>query len=165
MTRFFPLLFFLILINCFSSQTTIYREKRRPFNPAEYKYINLNGSSTIRGQIILPTRGAEKKPGAGCEITLNPATSYSEEFYIKTVQNGIPIEEADLRVLKYIKKTVANDSGWFEFKNIAAGKYYLYSPIEYEIPQPDGGYKRTNAYVYTTAYLRKGETVEILLTR
>lgn len=165
MIKFYPVLFFLFLLNCISQQPHVNREQRRPFDPAEYKYIKINGSATLNGKIFVPTRNGENKPGAGSEITLNPATSYSEEFYIKSVQNGIPIEEADLRVLKYIKKTVADDSGKFDFKNISAGKYYIYAPIEYEIPQPSGGYRKTNTYVYTTAYIRKGQTSDILLTR
>ena len=115
----------LFLFNCVSTQPQQNREGRRPFDPAEYKFVKLNGDCQISGQIFVPQRNGKDKPRSRCVITLNPATSYSEVFYIKTVQNGIPIEEADLRVLKYIRTAVSDDSGKFVFKNIAKGKYYL----------------------------------------
>ena len=155
----------LFFVGCFSAGSEKLREKRRPFDEAEYHFVRMNGTSSIRGKILKPTRSGEKKPCSGCEITLNPATSYSEVFYIKTVQNGIPIEEPDLRVLKYIRKAVADDSGKFEYKNIAAGKYYIYSPIVYEVPKPGGGYTKTNGFLYKSIYIRKDENVDIILTR
>jgi len=81
------------------------------------------------------------------------------------VQNGIPIEAADLRVLKYIRKTVADDSGKFVFKNIARGKYYLYSPIIYEIHSPRGGYKKTSGYIYKTIYIQDKQKLKIVLEK
>ena len=155
----------ILLLNCISTQPQQKHEQRRPFDPAEYKFVKINGTAEISGKILIPQRDDENKPCSGCVITLNPATSYSEEFYIKTVQNGIPIEPADIRVLKYIRKTVADDSGKFVFKNIAKGKYYLYSPITYELPNPSGGYTKTNAYVYKTAYIRNGQKLGIVLEK
>jgi len=159
------LLISLFLLNCISTQPQQKREGRRPFDPAEYKFVKVNGESQINGQILVPQRKGEDTPCSGCIITLNPATSYSEEFYIKTVQNGIPIEEADLRVLKYIRKTVTDNSGKFVFKNIAKGKYYLYSPIVYELRKPTGGYIKTNGYIYKTVRIKKGEEIDIILKR
>ena len=165
MKKYYLLLFLIFLMSCFSANLQQRREKRKPYNPVEYQYIKTLGTSTIRGQIFIPQRDGTTRPGSGNVITLNPATSYSEEFYIKTVQNGIPIEEPDLRVLKYIRKTVADDAGKFVFKNIAKGKYYIYSPIVYEIPNPNGGYKKMDAYVYKTLNIGKGEEEEVKLTR
>ena len=73
------------------------------------------------------------------------------------------IEEADIRVLKYLRTVTSDDSGRFSFKNIAAGKYYIYSPIVYEIRQPGGGYAKTNAYVYETVYVREGQKQTMVL--
>ncbi|HDP99286.1 MAG TPA: carboxypeptidase regulatory-like domain-containing protein [bacterium] len=142
-----------------------YREKRRPFDPAEYAFVKLHGTSNIHGQIFVPRRTGGQNPCSGCEITLNPATVYSEEFYLKTVKNNIPIEEADLRVLNYIRKTISDDSGRFVFKNIGEGKYYLYSPISYDFPKPGGGYQKINAYVYQSIYIREGQTLKVELSR
>ncbi|MBC8185923.1 hypothetical protein H8E88_32970 [candidate division KSB1 bacterium] len=165
MKKIYVVLIPLFLFNCISTQPQQNREGRRPFDTAEYKFVKLNGNCEISGEIIVPQRNGADEPCSGCVITLNPATSYSEEFYIKTVQNGIPIEEADLRVLKYIRRAVADDSGNFAFKNIAKGKYYLYSPITYEIRKPTGGYTKTNGYVYKTVYIREKQKVEIVLKK
>jgi len=159
------LLIILLVSACAALQSGRNYEKRRPFDPAEYKYVKINGTATIRGQVLIPTRKGTRKPCDGCEVTLNPATSYSEEFFIKTVQNGIPIEEPDLRVLKYIRKTVTDDSGRFEFKNIAGRKYYLYVPVVLEIPKPEGGYIKTRAYLYQSIFIREGQQLEVTLTR
>ena len=82
----------IIFSNCISTRPDQQREKRRPFNPAEYAFVKINGDAEINGKILVPQRDGEEIPCSGCEITLNPATSYSEEFYIKTVKNSIPIE-------------------------------------------------------------------------
>ncbi len=155
----------LFLFNCISTQPQPNREGRRPFDPAEYKFVKIDGECQISGEIFIPQRTGADEPCSGCVITLNPATSYSEEFYIKTVQNGIPIEEADIRVLKYIRRAVADDSGKFTFKNIAKGKYFLYSPIVYEIRKPTGGYIKTNGYVYKTVYIRDKQKLEVVLKK
>jgi len=68
-------------------------------------------------------------------------------------------------VLKYIRKVITDDSGKFEFKNLAKGKFYLYSPIVYEIPNPNGGHTKTNAYVYKTVRIKEGEELEIILKK
>ena len=157
--------FLIVLFNCMSTQQYQNREIRRPFDTAEYKFVKFNGEASIKGKILIPQRAGAEKPCSGCVITLNPATSYSEEFYIKTVKNGIPIDEADIRVLKYIRKTTTDDSGKFVFNNIARGKYYLYSPIIYEIHNPKGGYKKTNAYVYKTIYVRPKQRLDVVLKK
>ncbi len=154
----------LVILGC-AAQSGIKREKRRPFNPADYAFVQLVGDSEIEGQIILPKPNGEKEFCKGCEVTLNPATSYSEEFYVKTVQNGIPIEEPDLRALKYIRKTVTNDSGKFVFKRLGDGKYYLYAPVEIEIPRGNGKTRKISTYVYQTIYLRPGEKLKVILTK
>jgi hypothetical protein len=152
-----------ILFNCISTQPQPDREGRRPFDPAEYKFVKLNGDCEISGTILAPQRTGADKLCSGCAITLNPATSYSEEFYIKTVQNGIPIDEADIRVLKYIRTAISDDSGRFVFKNIAKGKHYLYSPVIYEIRNPTGGYTKMSGYVYKTVFFRKGQKLDVIL--
>ncbi|OQX83382.1 hypothetical protein B6D60_10570 [candidate division KSB1 bacterium 4484_87] len=155
----------LILVGCAATQSGMKREKRRPFNPAEYKFLQLSGDAEIEGQIMLTKPNGKKEFGVDCEVTLNPATSYSEEFYVKTVQNGIPIEEPDLRALKYIRKTVTNDSGKFVFQRVGEGKYYLYAPVEIEIPRGDGKTRKFNTYVHKTIYLHSGEKLKVTLTR
>jgi len=155
----------LFVAGCLATQSGMRREKRRPFNPVEYKFLQLTGNSVIEGQIILPTPKGGKEFCSGCEVTLNPATSYSEEFYVKTVQNGIPIEEPDLRALKYIRKTVTDDSGKFVFNKIGEGKYYLYSPVEIEIPRGNGKSRKINTYVYQTIYIRNNQKLKVILTK
>ncbi|NOZ60553.1 MAG: carboxypeptidase-like regulatory domain-containing protein [Calditrichaeota bacterium] len=155
----------LIFAGCIATQSGMRREKRRPFNPADYKFLQLTGTSEIEGQIVLPKPNGGKEFGVGCEVTLNPATSYSEEFYVKTVQNGIPIEEPDLRALKYIRKTVTDDSGKFVFKRLGEGKYYLYAPVKIEIPRGNGKTRKISTYVHQTIYLHTDEKLKVVLTK
>ncbi len=150
---------------CSCTSSNMRREERRAFNPAEYAYIRLEGSSTVRGEVMVPQKDGSLKPCSGCEVTLNPATSYSEEFFIKTVQNGIPIEEPDIRIFQYIKKTVTNDSGHFTFENIGSGKYFIYAPVKYYIPNTDGGYKKIDTYLYESVFVRKDEELYLRLKR
>lgn len=159
-------LFFIVIsliIKCTVPPQTI---NRISFNPNEYENIETTGTSKIKGQAFIATRGGDVKYGAGRYVILNPVTSYSTDFYNKTVLNGLKLPDPDPRIFKYIKTTRADGFGNFEFENIAPGKYYIYCPIFWEIPTSNRYMKNhTGGYAYCTIIVNENETVKAILTR
>ena len=52
-----------------------------PADASEYSVFAAGGSLELRGQAFLTTRGGDVKVGAGRMVTLDPATTYSTEWF------------------------------------------------------------------------------------
>ena len=135
------------------------------FDEAEYKPYAETGTGIIVGQAFLKTRGGDVKYGAGCTVILNPVTGYSTEWFEKTIQRGIRLEEPDYRVKKYVRQTIGDGEGRFEFENLPAGNYYLACPIFWEIPSGGYGTRTTGGFVYGMVTVEENKTSKIILTR
>lgn len=135
------------------------------FNEAEYAPYVGEGTVSIYGDAFLKTRGGDVKKGAGNEVFLNPVTSYSTEWFERTIIGGQPLEAADPRALKYHRKTRADGDGKFEFEKLPPGEYYLACFISWEIPGPYGSAQSTGGWVYAKVKLVPGERKKVVLTR
>lgn len=129
----FALLFAATLVGCANQQTRS-TVQRIPFPANEYSQLAKEGSSTLRGQIFMKTRGGDIKFGAGQEIFLNPVTTYSNQWYEEIYLKGIPLSPMDDRQIAYVRTKVSDGNGRFEFKNIPAGEYYVSGVVTWESP-------------------------------
>jgi hypothetical protein len=105
---------------------------RMPFPQAEYEALPKTGTAVVTGQAFLKTRGGDVKTAAGNAVVLNPVTSYSTEWFEKNYLGHQSLTAEDIRLDRYLIKTVADASGRFTFKKVAPGDYYLTTTVTWE---------------------------------
>lgn len=154
------LLFVILLFGCIQSPDKIMSS----LNENELALYLKKGTASIVGQAYRKTKGREVKYGAGVFIYLMPVCSYTSEF-IKGVSTGQRDETIDHRLNAYIRKTVGDAEGRFEFLNLPAGSYYVFTVINWE---GGAGYKgsleRTSGVIYRPVSVSEGEKVKVIVT-
>ena len=140
--------------------------ERIPFPESEYTQLKKEGTSTIKGQAFLKTRGGDVKVAAGEEIQLNPVTSYSNQWYEENYFKQNPLSQGDPRQQVYIRKKIADGSGRFEFKNIPAGEYYVTAKVTWEAPTGyQGALQTQGGFISKKIKVTDREEIEVILTR
>jgi hypothetical protein len=163
-----------------SSTTPSYTAPTTPrisksFDEKQFEKYNVKGTASIKGQAFSKTAGGEIRYGAGETVYLVPVNSYTSELmpYIQKEQTifyaGMTLgaveknlEGVDSRWRKYLKTTVADGFGNFEFTELAEGEYYVQCPVFWEIPTRHST-TTTGSVVSTTTKASKGETVKAIL--
>jgi hypothetical protein len=138
--------------------------ERIPFPADEYAALSTAGTGVVSGQGFLKTTIGEVRTAAGSEVSLNPVTSYSQQWYdVGYLQNtGLGVK--DSRYDEYIIRTVADGDGRFTFRNVPPGDYFLNTSIIWHVPRgyvliPQGG------YVCEKITVKNGDELNIILTR
>lgn len=136
-----------------------------PLNENELAPYSKKGSAIIIGQAFLKTRGGDVRYGAACPIYLLPATRYTDDLMRGIVQER-KIGTIDQRLNNYVRKTIGDGEGRFEFDNLPTGRYYLLTEIKWEVPT---GYKysleSTGGVAFAEVSIREGQKVKVILTR
>ena len=110
-------------------QSTSQTMQRIPFPAGEYNLLARTGKGTIQGNIYLQDAYGKKIYGAKTRLYLNPATSYSRQWYEQSYINGYKIGKADSRLFNYLKFTASDESGAFAFYGVPSGRYYLIGTV------------------------------------
>jgi hypothetical protein len=79
------------------------------FLEKELEPYKRTGKSAISGQAFLRTQGADVKLGAGCNVTLSPATQYMKKYYAEIVEYEQLVKQAVQLRSKADKLTHAAD--------------------------------------------------------
>ncbi len=110
----------------------MYDEKmeRIDFPTSEYYRLARTGKGTIKGAIYIKDAYDNKIMGAGTRLYLNPATSYSDQWYRESYIGGYKMEKADSRLFNYLRFTAANGDGKFAFYGVPSGSYYLIGTVK-----------------------------------
>ena len=103
---------------------------RIPFPTSEYYRLARTGKGTVKGSIYVQDLYGEKVMGAGTRLYLNPATSYSDQWYRESYIGGKKMEKADDRLFNYLRFTAANSDGDFAFYGVPSGSYYLIGTVK-----------------------------------
>ena len=135
------------------------------FNESEYAPYKGVGTAIVYGEAFLLTRGGDVKKGAGARIYLSPVTSYSTEFFQRSVLAGQRLEDPDPRVVPYVRTTIADSEGKFEFSDVPAGTFYLYCWIVWEVPIGYGNTMPTGGAAGTQIQLKSADRTRVILTR
>ena len=104
--------------------------KRVAFPTAEYNRYSGVGKGTIQGSIYVTNSYGEKVLGSATRLYLNPATSYSNQWYNDSYIGGKKMEKADSRLYNYLKFTASNSEGKFAFYGVPSGSYYLIGTVK-----------------------------------
>jgi hypothetical protein len=102
------------------------RMERIDFPVEEYKHIRKIGSSTVTGKVYLENSyTSDKIMGEKVKLYLNPVTSYSQQWYQESYLGGYKMSKSDPRLFNYLKFTMSDNSGKFNFFGVPTGQYYL----------------------------------------
>jgi len=102
------------------------RMERIDFPVDEYKHIRKVGRSTVTGTVYLENSySSSKVKGQKVKLYLNPVTSYSEQWYQESYLGGYKMSKSDPRLYNYLKFTMSNADGKFNFFGVPSGQYYL----------------------------------------
>jgi len=122
--------------NMTESETAITEEnlqhevKRIPFPTGEYNRLARLGKGTVKGTIYLTDYSGNKIPGRETRLYLNPATSYSDQWYRESYIGGKKMEKADSRLFNYLRFTASDNEGHFAFYGVPSGSYYLIGTVK-----------------------------------
>ena len=111
----------------------------------------------------MKTRAGDVKVGAGEKVELIPATAYTKErFQLASLNTAM--EARDPRLAKYVRTTLADAQGNFEFKNIPPGEYHLACVIQWQYNTGYGN-ARTGGQAVTSVTVTGDETKKVVLTK
>lgn len=103
---------------------------RISFPESEYKSLSTTGSATVSGSIYVKTAGGNNVYGKSTRLYLNPATSYSTQWFKESYLGGAKMSKVDPKLFNYLKFTTSDSNGKFEFLNIPSGSYYLIGVVK-----------------------------------
>ncbi len=104
--------------------------QRVAFPVSEYNSLATTGSAAVTGSIYIKSASGSRVIGKNTRLYLNPVTSYSTQWYLKSYLGGAKMSKVDSRLFNYLKFTTSNSSGKFEFLNIPSGSYYLIGVVK-----------------------------------
>jgi hypothetical protein len=139
---------------------------RVPFPESELTGVQLKGDKTVKGRVFLIDQLEEEQIGAGNEVTLEPVSSYSDQWYEVTCLNNRSLKKVDPRYEKYVKRVTADAEGKYVLKDIAPGKYYLSSPFYWEALDCSAKLLKTKVLISKKIIIKSDNSiVEIPLTK
>ncbi|RAU39285.1 hypothetical protein [Pseudomonas sp. RIT411] len=139
-------------------------QPRIAFPVAEYNALPKEGTGVVEGQAFMKTVGGDVKFGAGSEVTLNPITSYSEQWYRHYYELRSPLQAADTRQDSYILTTQADGSGNFKFTDVPPGRYFVTSTVRWQAPS-QFGLTNQGGWLTNRITVSNGKTTRVMLTR
>jgi len=105
--------------------------ERIDFPIDEYNQIKKIGRSTVKGSIYVEnSHNSQKIMGQNVKLYLNPLTSYSKQWYEESYLGGYKMGKSDPRLFNYLKFTMSDGNGKFNFFGIAPGSYYLVGTVK-----------------------------------
>lgn len=124
------------------------------FFPKEYQPYGQGGRSEIVGQAFLIGENGERVPASRRAVFMNPITTYSFEWYTRSIMNGETLEPADKRADEYHWVVRSDSQGNFRIPNVPAGDYYIGCRV-----LPD------EQFVHAEIKVGESETVDVILAR
>ncbi len=138
------------------------------------------GKNTIVGSSFLTTIGGDIKKCSGRIVMLIPATKYAEKrMNALYAQNGdgfyIPVsvkhqfksvkETDESNYLKFMRKTVCDVDGKFEFEKVGDGSFFVVSSVVWGVDGRNGIINYYGGGMMLPVTVKNGETKKIVVTR
>jgi hypothetical protein len=140
--------------------------QRIPFNESEYTVIPRSGDKIVTGKIFLIDQMKQTQVGAGCEVSLEPVTSYSNQWFEVSYAGNRSLAPPDRRYGQYVQRTKADKAGNFTFEKIAPGEYYLSGLVKWRAATCSGNVVSKKIPVSQKISVGAGDPkTEILLTK
>jgi hypothetical protein len=142
-----------------------------PFVPAQAAYVNHRGAASVRGQAFMRQLGGGVVTCAGEKVRLIPATAYTRERITKlygnpqggriNVYQGTSGKNLPPAYFKYMRQSICDAEGNFEFNGVADGTYYLVTRIVWMVP---GSYLAEGGGVAKRVTVKGGRSVRVILS-
>lgn len=153
----------LLVVTCLLMLTGCASSKPQPrlatFNPDEYAPFANPGTGRVTGQAFMVQAGGTVVVAAGRQIFMNPVTSFSTEWFERTIIGGVVLE-APPAGIPPARVTVGDAEGRFTFDGLPPGDYYVATHIQWL-----AGTSWTGGTVGKRVTVRNGAVTEVLLTR
>lgn len=140
------------------------------FNPKEAMYIFTVGRGEISGQAFVRTADGKVHTAARSQVTLVPATAYARERINAIYRGGgsanqsSRVPSADARYQYFTRKTKANSKGFFSFKDISDGDYYVTTTIVWRSKGTFGSTRRNARAVIRPVSVTGSSKVKVTLS-
>ena len=140
------------------------------FDPSEVEWFSSRGANSVYGSALIRQRGGGVVTCAGRSVSLTPASTYADERMLAIYgshlkgysQFGAAVinEPPEQAYLDIAHKTTCDAQGFFSFKNLPDGEYYVITDIFWELAKyaPQGG-----ALMHKVT-LAGGEAAEVVLS-
>jgi hypothetical protein len=147
---------------------------------ADYYPYAKTGTGVIDGQAFVVIRGGDvlldtqgylttisdnARTASGSDVTLDPATPFAMEWYMKygTSLRRFANAPKDETFRTARRTTVADESGRFRFENLPAGRYIVRTTITWQTPR-DSYRMMTQGGVASAVFdLEEGETKKLVI--
>ncbi|MBU3562839.1 hypothetical protein [Polynucleobacter sp. Tro8-14-1] len=138
-----------------------------PFDAKEASVINQVGKNTITGSALIKRNDGQTVTCSGEEVNLIPYTTYANTRILALYGNsskGIntynrPTFVPDVAEYKTMQKhTQCNAQGFFSFKNVADGDYFVVTAVRWTV-----NYATQGGSLMRRVAVKGGETAEIVL--
>jgi hypothetical protein len=138
-----------------------------PFDAKEASIINQAGKNTITGSALLKRNDGQTVTCAGADVALIPYTTYANSRMLALYGgsakgfnrfNNPTFVPDSPEYHSHQKRTQCNAQGFFTFRNIADGEYFVITAVRWTVDySPQGGALMRRVTV------KGGETAEIVL--
>ncbi len=147
---------------------------------ADYYPYSKPGTATINGQAFVVVRGGDvlldgmgylttisdnARTASGNDVTLDPATPYAMDWYMKTGTSlrrfGNVPEDRSFRAAR--RTTIADESGKFKFENLPAGRYIVRTTITWQTPRDSYRMMTQGGVASAVIDLAEGEQKNVII--
>ena len=147
---------------------------------ADYYPYSKPGTASIDGQAFVVVRGGDvvmdtqgylttisdnARTASGNDVTLDPATPYAMDWYMKTGTSlrrfGNAPKESAFRAAR--KTTIADDAGRFKFTGLPAGRYIIRTTITWTTPRDSYRTIRQGGVASAVIDLAEGEQKTVII--
>ena len=136
--------------------------RQAAFNEQEYAQYAYAGTGTIGGQVMVRAEGGQTRPAEGSQVSLNPVTSYSTEWWNRTVVGGLNLRSADEREQKYLRTALTDAQGRFVFSDLPRGEYFVVAALN-TTAASTGTSGPSSSLVGQRVHLTEGGKVDLVL--
>jgi hypothetical protein len=147
---------------------------------ADYYLYSKPGTATIDGQAFVVVRGGDvlldnqgylttisdnARTASGNDVTLDPATPFAMEWYMKSGTSlrrfGSAPKDQAFRAAR--KTTIADDAGKFKFTGLPAGRYIVRTTITWQTPRDSYRMMTQGGVASAVIDLAEGEQKTVIL--
>jgi hypothetical protein len=137
-----------------------------PFDAAQAQTLLAPGKNTITGSALIKRQDGIAVTCAGAEVQLIPATAYATQRITAIygnaergrARNRVEFDNNDPAYQSLIRKTTCNAQGFFTFREVADGEFFILTSVVWTV-----GYNTQGGHLMQRVRVTGGQTQEVVL--